>query len=253
MLSEITDFFARLDEIDCWVDGTGVANFPFQRTPSEFLEFAENDLKKMDPQATANSLANAKRAMDCQLDYFFETYGLSRISAKERWSTGKKISLMDDLGIVPQSILHKVNQARNDFEHRYELPSVVTAENSIDIVGLFIAATDLYLFPAKYGTYFEIRNETETPGEEPKSRKLSDLLKKPSADVHLDLLQNDAIGASATINGITIDHQVSSEKELYDYLYLLTFILHSNRINTPNSTKFFLKLKYAKPPSGPKG
>jgi hypothetical protein len=207
----------------------------------------------MDPQATANSLANAKRALDCQLDYFFQTYGLSTVSEKQRWSTSKKISLMDELGVVPERILHKINKARNDLEHRYELPNIMTAENSIDIVGIFIAATDLYLFPARYGTYFEIRDKTETPREEPKSIKLSDLLKIPSAEVHLDLLQNDAIGASAKINGIAIDHQVSSENELNDYLYLLTYILHSNRINTPNSTKFFLKLKYAKPPSEPKG
>lgn len=247
MIEEVRQFFSNLDDIDCLVDGTGVEPFPFQRTPAEFLEFADSDLKQKGPQAAANALANAKRALDCQLDYFLLTYGLSITANRQNWSTARKISLMDDLGLVPQSILHRVNKARNDLEHRYELPSPVTAENSIDIVGLFVAATDLYLFPARYGTNFEIRDRSEPPSEEKlKSKGLLSLIREPLAFVHLDMLQGDAIGATGKRNGIPFDSQVSSESDLDDYLFLLTFVLHSHRINTPNPAKFFRKLKYAR-------
>lgn len=245
MLKEVRQFFSNLEDIDCWVDSTGVEHFPFQNTPSEFLEFAENDLKQKGAQAAANSLANAKRALDCQLDYFFLTYGLSQISSKQNWSTSKKISLMDDLGIVPQTILHRVNKARNDLEHRYEIPSPVTAENSNDIVGLFIAATDLYLFPARYGTYFEIRDRSE-PSPEEKLKGLALILREPLAHVHLNLLEGNSIGATGKLHRLSFECQVSSEADLKEYLFLLTFILHSHRINTPNAAKFFNKLKYAR-------
>ena len=249
MLIEITEFFFRLDEIHCWVDSSGISKFPFQCTPSEFLDFANRDLKKGDVHDAANALANAKRALDCQLDYFLRTYGLYAVSEKQRWSTSRKISLMDELGVVPERILHKINLARNDLEHRYELPSISTAENSIDVVDLFIAATDLYLFPARFGTYFEIEEKTKQPDKNAQPLKLSDLLKKPPlAEISLQLLENDGIDARGKINGIALDYQISSEDNLHDYLYLLTFILHSHRINTPNSTNFFLKVKYAKPP-----
>jgi hypothetical protein len=247
MLNEVSEFFTHLDEIDCWVDTTGVEHFPFQTAPSEFLEFAENDLKQKGPQATGNALANAKRALDCQLDYFLLTYGLTDVSNKQAWSTSKKISLMDDLGIVPQSILHRVNKARNDFEHRYEMPSLITAENSIDIVGLFVAATDLYLFPARYGTYFEIKDRSEPPPEEKlKSKGLLSILRDPLAFLHLELLHGDAISAAGKLHGLSFDYQISSVSNLNEYLYLLTHILHSHRINTPNANKFFQKLKYGR-------
>jgi hypothetical protein len=232
MIKELNEFFSMLDQISCWVDGTGVEHFPFQRTPTEFLEFAENDLKQKGPQAPANALANAKRALDCQLDYFLKTYGLSQITTNQQWATSKKISLMDDLGIVPQSIFHKINKARNDLEHRYDLPSVITAENSMDIVGIFVAATDLYLFPARVSTYYEIK--------EGRGGLAAPLL----ADLQLVLLEGDSIGAKGNIHGLSFDYQISSETDLNDYLYLLTFILHSHRINTPNANKFFNKLKY---------
>jgi hypothetical protein len=249
MLAEVTKFFTKLDKINCLVDSSGIETFPFNCTPADFLEFAESDLKKGDIQAPANSLGHAKRAIDCQLDYFLKTYGLSKVSEKERWTTSKKISLLDSLGIVPESILHRVNKARNEFEHRYDLPNVLTAEISIDIVGLFIAATDLYLFPARYGTYFEISNQSENMPDKTKPIRLSDILKEPLNNdyVHLSLLQDDAILAETHISGISLEDTVSSVEDLNNYLYLLTFILHSHRIYGPNSQKFFEKLKYTRP------
>jgi len=112
------------------------------------------------------------------------------------------------------------------------MPSVVASENSVDSIGLFVAAADLCLFPARHGTYYEIK---EHPG----------LLNELLAELHLALLEGDAIGASGNLQGVSFDHQVSPETDLNDYLSLLTFILHSHRINTPNANKFFDKLKYA--------
>lgn len=247
MIVEVKNIFSNLDDISCWVESTGVERFPFQRTPSEFLEFADSDLKQTGPQAAANALANAKRALDCQLDYFLATYGLSQISTEKNWSTGKKISLMDDLGIVPASILHRINKARNDLEHRYEMPSPITAENSIDIVGLFVAATDLYLFPARYGIYFERKDQIESsPEENLKSKTLPSFLQAPSTFVQLDLLQDDGIEAKGKHNSVSFDYHVFSKTDLEDYLFLLSFVLHSHRINTPNANKFFQKLKHVR-------
>jgi hypothetical protein len=70
------------------------------------------------------------------------------------------------------------------------------------------------------------------------------VLTKPRGDVGLELMEDDTIKVNGQNHGINYDYLISSVNQIEDYLFLLTFILHSHRFNTPNTTTFFQKLKY---------
>jgi hypothetical protein len=234
----VKQFFVDLNSITAWVDASRIIKYQYSSSPHDFLEFAEKDLSQGMQHSAANSLSNTKRALDYQLDYFFLTYGLSKVMMKEKWSTGKKIKILEDLSIMPARILHKINSARNLLEHSFELPSVVTAENALDIVAMFISAFDMYLYPARVGVQFEIREEKS------KITRLSDVI-TTNAYLNLSISSEDCIiSANGKINGLLIDYEVDPLNSINDYYFLLTFILHYHRLEMPECEKFFKKLKY---------
>lgn len=228
----VRKFFDDLDNVSGYPDEVGDAKCPFPIEPREFLDYAESDLKSAEPQAAANSLSNSKRALDSQLDFFFDAYGLSAVSTQKKWSTGRKIELIGDIGGVPKGILHRINQARNDLEHRFEPPSRMTAENAIDIVGLFIDATDFYLYPARQGNIFQ--NESA-------KRSLRLQLLPKEGLIWVGFKENDP---DKNWDEWDIESEVIATESLPDYLYLLTFILHSNRLYSKNASRYFSRLKY---------
>ena len=232
-MKEIRQFFQDLDNIEAEIALINTVNYPYPTTPYDFLESAERDLNKELPESTSNSLANTKRALDSQLDYFFKAYGLAKLS--QSWGTGQKIRVVGNLGLVPNRLLHKVNEARNDLEHRFARPSTQTAMNAVDIVGLFIAATDMYLYPIHSSACFYNQNQNKS--------------------LILQIISNEAIEASIfhrkassmdflslpdrsiEINAISLNH---------DFFFLLTFLLHYRRFYMQRCSRFFKNLEYLK-------
>lgn len=126
---------------------------PFEIKPYQFLSFAEDDLKLSYPHKALNALSNAKRALDCQLDSLICSFGLFKSAQKENWKFPKKIEIINKLGILAPRILEKINRIRNLMEHEYVRPDSEQVEDFIDIVSLFFAATDKFIY--KFLVYYD--------------------------------------------------------------------------------------------------
>lgn len=240
-MNEVKEFFVNLDVIETQISETAFEPFPFPTTPYDFLDYAELDLKTDLPHALSNSLSNSKRALDCELDYFLKAYGLQALANTNKWQTGKKLRIVDDLGVMPNRILFKVNEARNDLEHRFQPPSHQTAINALDVVSIFVAAVDAYLYPVHTGAYFYIKD--------PDTRNkplLERILTEHQNFLQLTKKEGDNIEALGRLRGVNYRFEVNAGNDTSHYLYLLTYLLHFHRFYMPNSSKFFSKLKYIK-------
>ncbi len=123
-----------------------------EKTAKQYLEFAIADFELDETnKGRINSFANAKRALHLQVETLASLFGFDAIKTKgSRYASFPKyIEFIAKCGIVTPRILTKLNRVRNAVEHAYYTPSKDETENFIDVVELFIAATDrvLYQFP----------------------------------------------------------------------------------------------------------
>ena len=120
-MKEIIDFIQREDlrkDVNSWADAP--FPLPFEITPEDFIEFAEEDLKLKDKRSLVNSLGNIKRSIDCRLDSLIYLFGLYKKTKKENWPFPKKMELMSRFEIVAPRILSKINSKRNKLEHEFK-------------------------------------------------------------------------------------------------------------------------------------
>lgn len=110
---------------------------PFDVTPEDFLERAEDDFELGGTSAVLNALTNAKRAIDCQIDTVLAALGIPAA----KLSRVKKLQFLLDTGFIAPRILRRVNNARNLLEHEYRSPSSEVVEEALDIAALFVGAT----------------------------------------------------------------------------------------------------------------
>lgn len=234
----VKDFFSNIDEITTQIESTAVFRLPFDYSPSDLLSFAENELKRDTPDSLANSFGHTERALGAQLDYFLSTYGLKHITKSTKWGNKRKIELIGDLGLVPDRILHKVNEVRIELEHHYRFPTPTTAINSLDIVQMFVAATDLYLFPARVSIRYEIPDKT------PKASLVERITAEPLHHLGVQLeSEKSRFHLSGAVNGIEVNLEISADQQFDDFLYLLVFFLHFHRFEMPNASKFFQAIR----------
>ncbi|WP_146613025.1 hypothetical protein [Halomonas sp. SL1] len=112
-------------------------------TPRIYLEYAIEDLSLGKEHRTLiNAISNAKRALHLQAETISNAFGIKSTYPKGIIPFPKIIGFLKDCGIVGDRILRKLNKIRNSVEHDYYLPSENEVDNFIDIVELFIAATD---------------------------------------------------------------------------------------------------------------
>lgn len=237
----IKTFFSNLFDLSIGGFSSGTACYPFDEAPLAFLNYAENELDENNPPKLANALAHAERALASQLDYFFLSYGLTEYAKVNKWGNGRKIVLLGDLGVVPDRILHKVNEARNHLEHRYQLPTYTTAVNAIDIVGIFLAATDMFLYPAREEV--EFHGPTSSGGKEISGRLFGD------SDNSLTIILNRnecGIEVQGKVLGISMAEKIYIMSTPEDFFLLLTLLLNYHRLELPNPAIFFNSLKYLK-------
>lgn len=130
-------------------------------TPNTYLQYAIADLHS-DPQKSSsdlhsdptkrsivNAVSNAKRALHMQVDLLSEALGIEHMKRPKNFPL--KIEFCGKCGIVGKRILKKLNKLRNTVEHNYYVPEREEAEDYVDIVELFINATNklMYSFPTK--------------------------------------------------------------------------------------------------------
>ena len=155
---EIKEFLELMDDPDLISTGSSSApvNTDFEIKPTDFLEFAENDLMSDYSHKDINALSNGKRALDCQLDSLLVAFNLYSVAQRHRWSFPKKVEVVNDLGIVAPRVLKKINKIRNLMEHEFARPNSEQISDFIDIAALFFAATDKYIYNLMYYSTFQI-------------------------------------------------------------------------------------------------
>lgn len=139
----------------------------FEIEPDEFLLFAEKDYSNGELQGLVNSVTNAKRAIDCQVDKIISCLGYdpyvclpnnaqqyidiyqNKVGSIE---ATQKLKLLQALDIVPSSLVTSMREVRNKLEHYYKAPKKSDALHIIDLAKLFIRSSDyvLRLFPDEW-------------------------------------------------------------------------------------------------------
>lgn len=111
--------------------------------PKTYLRFSHEDLKETDTRrGWVNAVSNAKRALHFQVDLLSEAFGIKKAKLGRGVTFPKKLDFCVNCGIVGPRILHKLNALRNTVEHDYYLPEKEEAERFVDVVELFLTATD---------------------------------------------------------------------------------------------------------------
>ena len=113
--------------------------------PKTYLDFAYADLEERDSERSrVNSVSNAKRALHYQVDLISDAYGYQNLKGNN--SFPEKLDFCVRCGIVGPKILRKLNRLRNAVEHDYYIPNRDEAEDYVDIIELFLSATDYFIY-----------------------------------------------------------------------------------------------------------
>lgn len=169
--------FYIIKDATCYSD-----NNHFEIEPNDFLNFAKHEYNFLDRRGLVGALSNAKRAIDCQIDWiilylgfdflkfndtkysevksFIEEFENTHSSSKD---LSMKLRFIQALGIAPTFLISKIRKVRHKLEHEYTLPTVGEAREAIEIAELFINATENILFNKFYTDYF-IQNENDDRG-----------------------------------------------------------------------------------------
>lgn len=148
----------KIDFTNCFADldcGTRL-DWSFDISPLEFLSFSKSDLREGGKRGAINSLTNAKRAIDCQTDRIFKSFGYEFDDFPEYLRNfchffceddrskdlPIKLKIINAFGMAPAGLVSDVRNLRNKMEHYYNIPSVDDVRLSIEVAELFISATE---------------------------------------------------------------------------------------------------------------
>jgi len=115
---------------------------PYKTTalPSDYLEFAIADLAEGSPKGLVNAFGNVKRALHFEVDYLLQQYGLFRHFGHRNFPA--KLEVLDEIGLLPITLLSNLNFERNLIEHEYEVPTRKRVAEAIDVLKLLLFATE---------------------------------------------------------------------------------------------------------------
>jgi hypothetical protein len=144
---------SNYDDFDPYFStGWDKISYPVDTTPRRYLDFAIEDLEAgntpKQSRILVNRLSNAKRALHLQVETIAKAFGFPP-KKKGFPNFHDYLSFCQKCGIVTPRILKKLNTVRNAVEHEYYIPTESETEDFIDVVELFLAATDkfIYQFP----------------------------------------------------------------------------------------------------------
>lgn len=149
-------------------DNFSPENIPISNnaSPRYYLNYARKDLSESNTSRNrVNALSNAKRALHFQIDIITRALGIQKLYNKSIINFPQKLSFCKDCGVTSPSILQKLNKVRNKLEHEYSIPTKTQVSDYLDIVELFLAATDRIVnqFPAHIGFIFNSRTNKSLP------------------------------------------------------------------------------------------
>ena len=145
-VKDILQFILRADEIERDVSVGSDINIPvYDISAEEFLAFAENEITSGTKEGFVNAISNLKRALDCEIDMFFECINLKRIFDKKNLKFEKKTQFLADIGLFPIRSINKLNLMRNKLEHEYKTPEISDLHTYYELVWGVVKIVDLYI------------------------------------------------------------------------------------------------------------
>ena len=126
-----------------------VAECPFSMPPQRFIENARIALASRTERETLNAFHDAKRAIECQIDWIAWNLALAK---PRKPGLGPKLNALHDIGADPPELLQKIIRQRNLLEHEYQTIDEGSATDAVDIASLFIRATK-DLAPMRYADW----------------------------------------------------------------------------------------------------
>ena len=108
--------------------------------PLAYLEFAITDFREGSDRGLVNALSNAKRALHLTIDSLLNQYGLFTHFKKANFP--EKLNILDQIGLLPITILKNLNVDRNILEHEYVAPSKKRVAEAIDVAKLLLLAIE---------------------------------------------------------------------------------------------------------------
>lgn len=145
-VKDIIQFILRADEIECDVVSGSSINIPiYDISPEEFLDFAESAIASGTKEGIVNAVSNLKRALDCEMDMFFECINLKRIFDKKNLKFEKKTQFLASIGLFPIQTVNKLNLMRNKLEHEYKTPEIYDLHTYYELIWSVVKILDLYI------------------------------------------------------------------------------------------------------------
>ncbi len=124
-VKDIVQIILRTDKIECDSSNSSNISIPiYDISAEEFLDFAENAIVSETKEGIVNTISNLKRALDCEMDMFFESINVKRIFDKKNLKFEKKSQFLADIGLFPIQTINKLNFMRNKLEHEYKTPQI---------------------------------------------------------------------------------------------------------------------------------
>ena len=107
-VKDIVQIILRTDKIECDSSNSSNISIPiYDISAEEFLDFAENAIASETKEGIVNTISNLKRALDCEMDMFFESINVKRIFDKKNLKFEKKSQFLADIGLFPIQTINK--------------------------------------------------------------------------------------------------------------------------------------------------
>lgn len=126
----------------------------FEIRPKDFIRYAKEDFKLATQKGLVNSITNAKRAVDCQIDTILKYFGtdFDKIPSESealinslhslKKDLPHKLKLIQALKFAPSGLTSKARNLRNKLEHYYQIPNEKDIEESLEITQLFVLSCE---------------------------------------------------------------------------------------------------------------
>lgn len=218
-----------------WPEAGNLEIIKNELNPSDYLDFAKNDLKENSPRNIINSISNSKRAIDCTVDQVFYSLGLENNSDRNRENQKKllsytgitnkrngvnfKILVLNALGIIPIKYISKMRVLRNAVEHEYTLPEYNEAEDSFEEATLIVNTIENVTrkYPDEYYLFAEKDKNYASFSYTDNSHVITFIDKESNDETNIEILKNDISGLLITKLSIAIgkEHDIQEEFDLF--------------------------------------
>lgn len=117
----------------------------YEISPEDFLNFAEKEIADETKEGIINAVSNLKRALDCEMDIFFESINIKRVFDNKNLKFEKKTQFLANIGLFPIQTINKLNLVRNKLEHDYKIPAISDLRSYYELVLSVVKIINLYL------------------------------------------------------------------------------------------------------------